>query len=130
MSILKLLQKDCLILVGSLGNLLIQRLDKSFLTLHIPPNELYEVIEELKQELGFIEVPQSNPGVCLVNPSVIKYFRYIHYLERGVVNCEIFFGKGQSEYFVREFGDVLSEHIPQRKLPDWIVQKGTLKNKK
>lgn len=125
----QLLKKDCLLLIGSLGSILIQKTDKSLEMVQLPPNELYNLIEELKSELGFVEVPQSNPGVCLLNPSIIKYFRYIHYLEKGVVNCEIFFGRGESEYFIREFGDVLNECIPQKKLPDWTVKSGTLKNK-
>ena len=130
MDSLKILKTDCLVLIGSLGNLLIQRIDKSFLTLQLPPNELYNLVEEVKQELGFLEVPQSNPGVCLVNPSVIRYFRYIHYLEKNVKNCEIFFGRGQSEYFCEEFGEVLEQQIPHKKLPDWTVKTGTLRNKK
>ena len=127
---LNFFKNDCLILIGSLGNILIQRTDKTFVTVHLKPNELYELIGELKQELGFIEVPQDNPGVCLINPSVVKFFRYINYLEKGVVNCEIFFGRGESEYFIKEFGDILEQQIPHKKLPDWVVKTGTLRNKK
>lgn len=127
---LNFLKTDCLLLIGSLGSVLIQRIDKTFITVQLPQNELYEVIRELKHELGFVEVPQSNPGVCLINPSVVKFFRYINYLEKGVVNCELFFGRGESEYFCEEFGEVLEQYIPQRKLPDWTVKSGTLKNKK
>ena len=130
MDSLKILKTDCLLLIGSLGSVLIQRIDKTFITVQLPQNELYEVIAELKQEIGFLEVPQSNPGVCLINPSVIKFFRYIQYLEQGVTNCELFFGRGESEYFCEEFGDVLNECIPQRKLPDWTVKSGTLRNRK
>lgn len=124
------LKTDCLILIGSLGSVLIQRLDKTFMTTQLKNNEVYELLEELQHELGFVEVPQSNPGVCLVNLSVVKYYRFINYLEKGVVNCEVFFGRGQSEYFCEEFGDILCQHIPQKKLPDWTIKKGTLRNRK
>ena len=130
MDSLKILKTDCLLLIGSLGSVLIQRIDKTFITVQLPQNELYEVVEELKSELGFVEVPQNNPGVCLLNPNLVKYFRYIHYLEKNVINCEIFFGKGESEYFVQEFGDILEQQIPHKKLPDWTVKSGTLKNRK
>ncbi|MFM7368278.1 MAG: hypothetical protein ACKO2Z_10870, partial [Sphaerospermopsis kisseleviana] len=78
--------------------------------------------------LGFLEVLQDKPGQCLINPNVVKYFRYAHYLELEISNSEIFFGRCESDFFVKSFADILAQNYPSKRIADRIVPTGSLQD--
>lgn len=127
-NLIKTLKKDCFILMAAFDNVMIQKIDKSFVNIRTNPIEVNILISKVKRDLGFLEVEQNKPGQCLINPSVVKYFRYVQYLELGVVNCEVFFGRCESDFFIREFADILDQHFSNKRIADRIVESGTLRD--
>lgn len=126
-SLIKSLKKDCFILIAAFDHLLIQKIDKSFVDARMNPIEIDILVSKAKRE-GFLEIKQDKPGQCLVNPSVVKYFRYVHYLELGVVNSEIFFGRCESDFFGKNFADMLHQNYSSKRIADRIIQSGTLQD--
>lgn len=127
-NLIKSLKKDCFILIAAFDSLLIQKVGKSFVEVRTNPIEVSILVSKAKRDLGFLEIPQDKPGQCLINPSVVKYFRYVQYLELGVISSEVFFGRCESDFFIREFADILDQHYPNRKIADRIVERGTLRD--